>query len=567
MPAVIPVFSAAKTLPLVQTLKQLPKLGKGTNTINIVDPKLCDDVIQRLGPSLKPHVGCSIIDLNPGPALWSSKVHEFLQPQSHVLVEPDPSYHDPFLKPLLEATGSRYHLRSWEIAKSFDLHRYIREGLIPSSQVDRNAGGTATQRNDSILILANATRGERKRRGRGKYESHFRAQTFCSSLQRMDGLNAQGPVRMLMWLPDAEKQTLLPRTVSHRTQLSLVLELYFHIEEIVTASRQAKERRETFIDIESGKRVARRMEAANIQIPQDRQDETQIRAKEALAKSSRKAAAQVRDDPREWEKELQELEEAYANKLFSEYSPGVRRGDGPQTPQFKRLQVLRHMLTFSEKRKVTLDGLLAEEDQIDALQIDLLYKNLTPEEREAATVKRDQIYKTFKDHVASSAALVPKQLAFRGDDRRAFALDPPLLMWDRRIAEPLLASENEFYHTKRASLLDFQPLTPRPYPLTEEQWIYFDYILKTVLHYGNLTIKHLQSLAPGAFEALLPHVPSLVDPLKGGRAKHDELRARCLTPEMAHGLAMAWERWPLRPEIVDTISFDRGMEDVPGPRR
>ena len=492
-------------------------------------------------------------------------MHEFLQPQSHVFVEPDSSYHEPFLKPLLESTGSRYHLRTWEIAKSFDLYRYIQEGLIPSSQVDGNASGTATQRNDSILILANATRGERKHQGRGMYESHFRAQTFCSSLRRMDGLNAQGPVRMLMWLPDGEKQSILPRTVSHRTQLSLVLESYFHIEEIVTASRQSKERRETFIDIESGKQVARRMEAASIRIPQDRQDETQIRAQEALAKSSRQATAQVRDDPREWEKELQELEEAYANKLFAQNLPGARRGDGLQTPEFKRLLVLRHLLTFTDKRRVALDGLLAKEDEIDALQIELLHKNLTPEEREATAVKRDQIYKTFRDHLESSAATLPKKLAFLSDDRRAFALEPPLLLWDRRTAEPLLAGENEFYKTRRASLLDFQPLIPRPYPLTEEQWIYFDYILKTVMNHGKLTMKHLQSLAPGALEALMPHVPSLTDPLKGGRANYDELRARCLTPEMAHGLAMAWERWPLRPDIVDIISFDKGGEDFSGP--
>ena len=525
-------------------------------------------MIQRLGPSLKRHIGCSIIDLNPGPALWSSKVHEFLQPRNHVLVEPDPTYHEAFLKPLLEAPGSRYHLRTWEIAKSFDLYRYIREGLIPGSQVNGNAGGTTAQRNDSILVLANTTRGGRKFRGRGKNESHFRAQLFCSSLQRMEGLNSQGPVRMLMWLPDGEKQSLLPRTVSQRTHLSLILDMYFHVEEIVTASTQAKIRRETFIDIESGKKVARRMEEASIQIPQDRQDETQIRAQEALANPSREAAAQVKDDPREWEKELQELEEAYANKVFSKYAlPGGGQGGvGPQTPQFKRLQVLRHLLTFVDKKRVTLDGLLAKEDQIDALQIELLHRNLTPKEREATIEKRDQIYNTFKDHTASSPALVPKQLAFQGDDRRAFALEPPLLMWDRRTAEPLLAGESEFYYTKRASLLDFQPLTPRPYPLTEDQWIYLDYILKTIMNYGNLTIKHLQSVAPGAFEALLPHVPSLTDPLKGGRAKQDQLRARCITPEMAHGLAIAWEQWPLRPDIVDSISLDGSVEDYLNPK-
>ena len=520
-------------------------------------------MIERLGPSLKPHVGCSIIDLNPGPALWSSKVHEILQPRSHVLVEPDPKYHEPFLKPLLDAPGSRYHLRTWEPSKSFDLYRYIREGLIPNSHMDRNTGGTATQRNDSILILINTSRGERKFKGRGKFASHFRAQAFCSSLQRMDGLNAQGPVRMLMWLPDVEKHGLLPRTIAHRTALSLILDMYFHVEEIVTGGRQVRKRRETFIELESGKQVARRMGAASVQIPKDRQDDIQRRAQEALAKPSKETASQVRDDPREWETELQELEKAYANKLFSKFSkhalPEARQGSQQITPQFRRLELLRYALTHDDKNRMTIETLLAKEDQVDALQIELLHKCLTPKEREAITVKRDQIYKTSKDHAANSAVRVRKLLSFLGDDRRAFSLEPPLLMWDRRTAEPLLADESEFYNAKSASLLDFQPLTPRPYPLTGEQWLYLDHMLRAIMNYG--TIKHLQSTAPGAFEALLPQVPSLTDPLKGGRAKHDELRSRCLTPEMAQGLAIAWERWPLRPDIVDTISLDEGVED------
>ena len=37
-------------------------------------------------------------------------------------------------------------------------------------------------------------------------------------------------------------------------------------------------------------------------------------------------------------------------------------------------------------------------------------------------------------------------------------MDPPLLMWDRRNAEPILAEDDEFYHlNKPMALLDFQP--------------------------------------------------------------------------------------------------------------
>ena len=526
-------------------------------------------MIQRLAPSLKPYVGCSIIDLNPGSALWSSKLHDFLRPRSHILVEPEPAYHEPFLRPLLELPGSRYHLRTWPFGESFDLHRYISEGLIPNSQADRRATSASTPRNDSVLIVSNLSRGNRIRRSQGRYISNHSAQGFCGSLQRMDGLNVHGPVRMLMWLPDAEKQALLPRTVFHRVKFSLFMEMYTHIEEIVTAGKQGRERRETFLDLESGEQVARRMKSIGIQIPPNRQDELQRRVQGLLTKSSGDSVARIKDDPREWEKELQFLEEAYANKAFSQHvlDEHVKREatEGPlrvKTTEFKRLIDLRAIQRSGDKRKLAVHSLMEAEDEIDALQVKSLHQELDPREREATTMKRDQLYNSLKARVEVSPTMLTQKLAFHGDDRRSSALRPPLLMWDRRMAEPLLAYDDEFYHSKGMSLLDFQPLTPRPYPMTGEQLICFDHIFNALFHNPKQSMKHLEQVAPGAFDALVPLVPSLTDPLKGGRAKVDELRVRCLTPEMAHQLTLAWEQWPFRPDMMDLIQSDVEMEDL-----
>lgn len=525
-------------------------------------------MISRLAPSLRPHIGCNIIDINPGPALWSSKLHEFLQPRSHVLIEPDSTYHEPFLKPLLDASGSRYHLRDWNYQGSFDLNRYISEGLIATPQECNNAGGCPTPRNDSILVVTNWTRSA----GRGRPNALIGAHRFLKSVQNMDGLNAEGPVRMLMWLPEAEKQSFLPQTVFHRSRFSLMLETYFHVEEIVTGGRQSKQRRETFLDIESGKRVARRMTAAGIEIPADRQDELQKKVQEILASSSGHETAVVTDAPRNWEKELQQLEGAFAEKEFAQYisseerdkrcgtSRGVRRKY--ETAKFKRLQDLRWNLKFVDKKKVALDRFLADEAEIDALDIELLHSTLDPQQREATIIKRDEQYKSLKARLVHQSINFPSELAFRGDDRRAFlALEPPLLMWDRRKAEPLLAQESEITTQKtKISLLDFQPLTPNPYPMTMEQAVYFNHILLNLFHPGCNTLKLLNSVAPGAFEALAPLVPSLADPLKGGRGNMDELRVRCLTPKMAYGLALAWEQWAFKPDFLDVIGGDPRLE-------
>ena len=223
--------------------------------------------------------------MNPGPGLWSSKLHKALNPQSHILVEPDPKYHEPFLRPLLDAPGSKYRLKTWAISEAFDLDRYVNGGLVPNWPVKERSDGTTVRANNSVLLIANFSDGE-SRYTHSRVSSNLRALAFGLSLQRMAGLHTQGPVRMLMWLPTDEKQSLVPRTVTHRDKLSILMESLFHIEEIVTARKSAKQRRETFLDIASGKRVARRMHDADIQIPLDRQDETHKGRSSGLGKGA-----------------------------------------------------------------------------------------------------------------------------------------------------------------------------------------------------------------------------------------------------------------------------------------
>ena len=525
-------------------------------------------MIHRLAPSLRPHIGCSIIDLNPGPALWSSKLHDFLRPRSHVLVEPESVYHEPFLRPLLDVPGSRYHLRDWGLKDAFDLHRYISEGLITLPRGSDNTDDPSTHRNNSILVIANITRGARTKSGREQNESLFRTQAFLSSVQRMDGLNVQGPVRMLMWLPEAEKQSMLPRTVFHRLRIALTLETYFHVEEIVTGPKQPRQRRQISLDIESGKRVARRMRAAGMEIPRERQDETQMMVQKLLAGSANEETTRLQDTPREWKKELEQLEEALANNEFAKFHPPDDVGTLPESkkfpstnsglmiPQFGRLQRLRENSNFVNKKRLALDRFLALEAEIDALDIDILHGGLDTRHRETRKIQRDELYRSLKTRLIDQTVQFPSELAFHSDDKRAFALNPPLLMWDRRNAEPILAQEDEFMVQKPISLLDFQPLVPSPYPMTMEQTIYFDHISRNLFHHGSNTVRYLNSVAPGAFEALAPLVPSLADPLKGGRANMDDLRVRSLTPEMVHGLALAWERWSFKPDFLEVVARD-----------
>ena len=373
---------------------------------------------------------------------------------------------------------------------------------------------------------------------------------------------------MLMWLPEAEKQSMLPRTVFHRLRIALTLETYFHVEEIVTGGRQPRQRRRTSLDIESSIQVARRMKAAGIKIPHDRQDEIQMMVQELPAGSAIDETTRLQDTPREWKKELEQLEEALAKNEISKFHPtedvyeDLESGRSPSqnngiiTPRFERLQRLRDNSNFVNKKRLALDRFLAEEAEIDALDIDILHGRLDTRQREIRTIQRDELYRSFKARLINQTVQFPSELAFHSDDKRAFALKPPLLMWDRRNAEPLLAQADEFMVEKPISLLDFQPLLPSPYPMSMEQTIYFDHILRNLFHNGSNSVRYLNSVAPGAFEALTPVVPSLADPLKGGRATLDDLRVRSLTPEMVHGLALAWEKWIFKPDFLEVVARD-----------
>ncbi|KAF4535259.1 S-adenosyl-l-methionine-dependent methyltransferase [Lasiodiplodia theobromae] len=100
--------SRAAILPLARQLAQRDRRKGATATrADIVSPALCDDILSYIGPSLEKYKNCDIVDVNPGAGLWSSKIHDFLKPRRHLLLEVD-DFYTPCLQPLLDAPGSKY---------------------------------------------------------------------------------------------------------------------------------------------------------------------------------------------------------------------------------------------------------------------------------------------------------------------------------------------------------------------------------------------------------------------------------------------------------------------------
>ena len=525
---------------------------------------LSDDVIRRLAPSLAQHVGCTIIDINPGIGLWSSKLHEYLKPRNHILMEPKQSIYLPFLQPLLDAPGSRYQLKGWPDSHLWQPKRYIEEGLLHDT---KGYGGTPSRNgepNNSILIIANLAGQTKTMRehARAATSAHLKAIDFSHDVRHKTGFQQYGPTRMLMWLSDEDKRALLPRTVGYRVKLSVFMEANVALEEIVGSRRKSvvRIRREDFLESQSRKEVALQMQEEGMMIPEGRQCGPEDRGSD-VSKISR-----------HWHSELQELEEDFQAGKFSQYvkTPAAKSINGrmpramngkaitedslPESPEYQRMMLLRYDANGQNVLIDRVEAVLRKQKKIDEMDSDLYREDIKASEQKNDVKALESRTQDFKAELEKLTTKQVSVLLFRDDDRRALAMDPPLLMWDRRKAEPLLAGEDEFYAPDQVALLDFQPKATDEFPMTPEQSIYFDLIASSLYSPATqATFRRLDTIAPGAFDALVPQVAAIHDPRKGGRRDIDSVRVRTATPEMIHGLAVAWDNWLFKPPIEDLL--------------
>lgn len=474
-------------------------------------------------------------------------------------MEPKQNVYLPFLQPLLDAPGSRYRLKDWPDSYIWQPKRYVEEGLLHDAEGRGGPPPTTEVPNNSILIIANLA-GQRHRilgESRAAMSAHLKAIGYSHAVRHRTGFQNYGPTRMLMWLSDEDKRPLLPRTVGYRGKLSAYMELVLHLEEIVgfPNASDAKIHREDALNIESGKQVAKRMQDNGINMPSHRQGKPGDRFFDLSGVS------------RHWHRELQELEKGFQRGNFSQYverpaaestdehMPRVKSRKATLTPEYKRMMTLRYVITGQNAAIDRIKKVLQKQEKIDKMYLDLYREDTKPLEQEEIIKVLDSRIQEFKDGLETLTAKQLKTLFFLDDDRRAFAMDPPLLMWDRRKAEPLSAEEDEFYAQGEIALLDFQPKIADRIPMTLEQSIYFDLISTSLFApTGQATLKHLKTIAPGAFEALVSQVPAIRDPRKGGRYDVESLRVRTVTPEMIHGLAVAWDNWTFKPPIEDALT-------------
>ncbi|KAL9600999.1 MAG: hypothetical protein Q9219_002821 [cf. Caloplaca sp. 3 TL-2023] len=515
-----------------------------------------DHALNRLAPSLRPYEGCTIIDVNPGNGLWSSKVHAIVKPKKHFLAEPPDSRFVPTLEELSKQEGSNYHLLDWPDRDVWVPGRFIAEGLLPPF-----SDSTPHKPNERILVLANTVSPLVPQPEQGKFPKTI-LRDWASEINNGSEYHAGGPVRMLLWYPHKGMDHVLPHTVHYRSRLALALEMTSRVEEIVSVDHlisKKRKARDMSVELMSGRQVVNRMKQAGITVPDGRQTNLYT----ALQSTFHSDAPNDGTDGsvptlrgRDWHEELHDLQRRFEAGEFTQTLggiPGERVRKLPEgvsmTPEFSRLQVLERNLRHIYKRTKVTEALLAEQDELDLLDLQACDPNLSPTQQ--ATMLAD--LQTRKKELDARVEDTPghhirDEFHYFKHDRRAYRLNPPLLMWDHRTAEPLKAHTSEFYPQQGLSLLDIRPKPTIAHPIPLSQSTEHYALLRALWHRSSESVCTLDSFAPGAIAAISPQVPALTDPSRGGERDLRDLPICRLTPEMVHGITTAWFRWPFKPE-------------------
>ncbi|KAI1120646.1 hypothetical protein F5Y10DRAFT_257969 [Nemania abortiva] len=528
--------------------KDAPPTGdKGR--VNIVNDKLCDDILSYIGPSLERHRGCDILDIYPGAGLWSSKLHEFLQPRSHVLLEPDAELYRPFLQPLLDRPGTNL------IPKSGIIWRELSSVLTPEFLPHQVIPDDPDARNDTLLVTANISFHPKKRFQNFDSIASLVLHQFVDAIRTGGLFQRYGLVRMLVWARTDDKLSFLPRNIQRRKRQALENDLVCEwVHEVCGGEAESAGWfvREDAINYASLMATARRMRAAKLTLPPGRETEGFLEVLEAI-RAKKRAPVPGKQPPtfkRPYIETLANLRAAdAADDSFAEDLDNVKAINTYQwranTDGRKAERLLEHMKH--------LDKIVALHKKAGGATS----KKIEENELEWETDVRE-LPKTFADEF----------ITYR-DNLHAFRQTPPLLQWDRRPYEPMTVRAEEFYPNVHCSLLDIQPKALHPLlrqtgPNSNRAADMFEIILSSLMQQAIHPIgPNLDALWPGACDYILPRWKSVQDVARSGFVPHlryGEPIPRLLDAQQWEELLELWMEWPFRPEFHELVG--RMRDDV-----
>lgn len=399
---------------------------------------------------------------------------------------------------------------------------------------------------------------------------HMAAAALTNDLIHRDGL-----VRTLWWVPESHASAVFPPTEAHRFASPLTLEMGSEVNLVVgTAGPWFSEslaisrlrRRPDVLDAVTRKRAQKSMAELGMRQPKDRPllfqnegvelDEEVVSPFDCLAKT-----------PDELKKDIKDV----ADRLKKIRKTGLsgRIGGRALPPPIE--QKLFDTIIFPQMRSIARGfgarrasptGLATVADTVlRIIRLEASYKALEESGLDEASLKpfRNRILALSDEYEEFGAekAGYKQWTNMIVDEQIAFFCKPPILALDGRKYEPLKAEETEVWpRSRKMMLLDQMPLTrdisvPDLAPAIDSA----NTAQMLIKHLMQARLKPLpaalETLAPNAAKDLIPQVPAISDPRKGGRMHLDSMRVRTMTAEMVEGLVKAWAEWPFKPTTIE----------------
>ncbi|KAF2641297.1 S-adenosyl-L-methionine-dependent methyltransferase [Massarina eburnea CBS 473.64] len=556
----------------------------------IVSPSLCDDVLEYIGHSLEKYRGCDIIDLNPGVGLWSQKLHEFLQPRTHILFESSERF-DPYLNPLIDKPGSTYKLFRGNAAVHKDIDELVASGLLPHQKRVRHGDANAQEPNNSLLVT-----------GTLLWDPKLPGIGFDSMVKQLlvqwgakawsnEVFHSFGPVRSLFWGANDDLIGCIPRAAGNKTKYSFYMSMLAKNTQVVTApqtyrsaGRSAGVGREAQYAIRSLAEAMRRGRDNGMMLPVHRRENVHTFAEEIdrLTDGTARLSSQEMHDYLK-EKEMagfstlglsteanialfhaHEDMKKHPDKYIKKSPPGTK-GDGSATREARAWAVKRANAKRVKIIKNEVEIYAQAGEELYDLECQALGMQDGPEKETvlAAIQEKDE---KVQFGLESVDILYRTGISSEIDDRISLRDPVQRLEWDHRPYEPLITHPDEVWPQSRVGLIDS---TPRPAPpgvdLDWFEWIQ-DFVHGLLTFPTASVTAALEHLQPGASQ-LVEEAPSLHDPKKGGRKNLEHLRTRMMTTEMVNELYTAYENWPFKDQDANHTKYFRLRSGHAGPSR
>ncbi|KAH9862231.1 hypothetical protein IAQ61_010434 [Plenodomus lingam] len=555
----------------------------------IVSPNLCDDVIKYIGSTLEKHKGCDIIDINPGAGLWSQKLHDYLKPHSHVLLEPRYDKFKDFLDPLITAPNSTYKLVEKDPCARDTYREIVSEGIFPD-QVVRGPREPKAQETNNTLLVTGSLVWDPKLTGLG-FDSMAKQliHHFASSAASNDLFHAFGLIRMLLWVQHEDLSPMVADSISNMYKANRVLEMTQNITLVVNAERTERKigrgssGREPQYELESLTQALRRARDNGFEIPTHRRAAsynyalelerltggTGIMRSEAMQEFLCKQ--QMSGNPTTGLLQTTYIDCYEQEKLLAEKYPDIDLSkivnsgkalktilkDHPASLEVRNYLKRRNQINSSAKTKVHIEHCADIGEEMHDLEIKAL-RMKDGKKKDAVIKEIEELDQKWEETLASIPPNHQTSAQNEADERISMRTPPhPRIQWDQRPFEPLVMQDDEVWPQNRLSLVSMEPI---PQPFKEDipdytEWLN-DFIFG-LFNAPNDAVDHALDKMQHGLSVVIKDCPSLKDPEKGGRLKMNQLRVRMLTVEMIEELVSAYRKWPFKAPGSDYSKYFR----------